>query len=803
MVEVPETVAPQRGVAENFSPPGSPQEAETAQGALPEGFVPLVDNPDKKLLPSSVIPAVEGGGLPPGFVALDEAPQDEAPVEEQESPSSMAAELGEMFMGRLLGTDIGREDPLMWTRLGTQTAGAIIGAGEGALIGAQVSGPIPHPVVKGIAVGSGALVGGAIGSLFGAVTPEAALQSAEDIGLVEEGTRERLGLSDGELWTVVQGEALMEVAFPGAFALLRPLKRGGVAVFTGLSKEARQTATRVGMEEGIWLTPIQLGRRSIAKGYVFIFGRLPAFGGRTVAKFVRENERQYRDALENLPGRFGPMATWSQVSELIARDAKQTVQTFRDEMKVSYEAIWKQADELGVAVRPSQVFDEGNRIIEELSKRRQGKLIEEKVFMPDGSEMIVQREVVGDFPADVQPVVDFIQTEILPMRGEFSGQVAEQTFKQMDALAEKAQNLLAKLDPADQREARKWMNDMMQAIQFDALQNATGPEARAVREEIIALDGKFSKFWQEIADTATAHKFASIQRKGLKGVSVADATKLPVDELTNIVRATDSPQVARELHALVGQETYNRTVGTYLQDAFERGFVEIGDDANKFSPEQFAKALGLDKSTASRREAVGEMLRLSDTGVTLEILDELVDIGKVIQNVDIPNISVFLARSATIGGVRSLVNRLIPGAVAGGAAVQTGFLGVNFVTAAVGIIGNRMFMRALANPDNAQLTRVMFSKDASDFVRRQHFIRFMNTAIEDMTQDDLVDAGLGGPRQRVDPTGSRFLTEQKQKEWKVKAKNATDLFIEHVYKEAEFQGLISREEADAVTGDEE
>ncbi|NIQ93634.1 MAG: hypothetical protein GWN87_05060, partial [Desulfuromonadales bacterium] len=455
----------------------------------------------------------------------------------------------------------------------------------------------------------------------------------------------------------------------------------------------------------------------------------------------------------------------------------------------------KIADDLGVTVRPQTVFDTADEIMAKLQKKRQTKIVEKVVDLP-GGPAIQQTTKKGKFPADVKPVVDFIREEIMPMRGAITGDVAGQTFKQMDALAEKAQNMLAKLDPADQREARKWMSDIMQAIQTDALQNAIGPEARAVREEILRLDAKFSKFWQEIGETATAKKFTAVEKKGLKGAGFDSATRLPVDQLTNMVRTMDSPQVARELHQLVTPDTYKRVVSTYLQDAFERGFVTIGDEVNRFDPDAFAKALGLDKSTSARREAVGEMLKLSGSNVDLKLLDDLVDIGKAIQDVDVPNTSVFLARSATIGGVRALINRLIPGAVASGALASQGFLGVGFVSAAMGIVGNRAFMRALANPENAQLTRHIFDKDASAIVRRMNMTKFLKTVIADMTQEDLVNTGIGGQRTRTDLTGTRHLTEQKIKVWKNKAEKVIDLFFDHLGDEAIMQGLMSEEEAE-------
>ncbi len=632
------------------------------------------------------------------------------------------------------------------------------------------------------------------------MTPEAALEVAEDLGIVDEGTRERLGLSDDELLTVVQGEALLEIAFPGAFALARLTKRAGVSFFTGMTRAQRRQVTRIGLEEGIWLTPIQVGNRQIAKGYVFIFGRLPAFGGRKIAKAVRANEQQYREALESLPQRLAPLATWDKVSSAIARDAKSVVKTFKDQISTEYEKVWKLADDLGVTVRPDNIFATADSIMARLEKKRQTKIVEKVVQLP-GGPAVQQTTKKGKFPADVKPVVDFIREEILPMKGKITGDVAGQTFRQMDALAEKAQNMLAKLDPADQREARKWMTDIMQAIQTDALQNAIGPEARAVREEILRLDAKFSKFWQEIGETATAKKFTAVEKKGLKGADFDSATRLPVDQLANMVRAIDSPDVARELKNLVTPETYNQVVGTYLQDAFERGFVTIGDEVNKFSPDEFAKALGLDKSTSSRRQAVAEMLKLSDSNMTLETLDELVEMGKTLQDVDVPNISVFLARSATLGGLRSLINRLVPGAVGAGAAVQSGFLGVGFMTAMVGIVGNRAVMKALADPANAQLTRHVFDRDAANIIRKQAMVKFLKTVIQDMSQDDLRQTGVGGTRTRTDLTGTRFLTERRVEQWKNRADKAVDLLFDHLSDEAIMQGLVSEDEADALEAD--
>ena len=734
---------------------------------IPEGFKRIPSDPDQELLPDGFKPAAAGSVAhrPAGLVPLSEENRKGMIVPQEQEEPGIVKQLGTKLWDHITGEQLG---------------GTAIGGFVGGRAGAAATGVIPHPVAKG----GGIIIGAATGSILGATSPEAAMEAAEFVGLVGEGYREEHGFTDAEMLTYLEGEIMLEAMMPGVFGLLRKGKRVGVGLFTGLSKESRALATRLGMENNIWSTPVQIGKSRVAKGFVFIFGRMPAAGGGKVGKWVRANEEQYRAALEALPARFAPTATWSEISTEIAQKGQALVQQFRSEISAQYEKIWKMADDLGVAVEPRRLTEVANEIREELTKKRQRGFEQVETDIGTGVPLTEVKEVKGPFPDAGKAVIDFIEEEIDLMINPETGELAGQTFKHMDGIAEKIQNKLAKLDPADAREARKWFTDLMHALQWDALNNASGPQAKAIREQILATDKKFSQFWQQIADTATAQKFAGVQKKGLRGITKEEATRLPVDQLTNIIRINDSPQVARELHALVGQDTYNRVISTYLTDAYERAFVGVGSEIKKFDPRAFSEALGITKSTSSRRAAVKEMLELGNTGMTLDTLDELVDVGVMLQDIDVPKMSVFLARSATIGGLKNLINRLIPIAVVQSGVGKGTWLGANMMVAGVGIIGSQLIMRSISNPMNAVLVRKMFDKEAPFLVRRNAFSKVFKTAIQDMTLEEASrEAGLTKTR-----TSSGKMTEEQFVSYKDKALKLMDMFFDKVKEEADYGG---------------
>src|SRR3990167_2159674 len=165
---------------------------------LPAGFeLDIVPLPAE---PPSGVPE-----LPHGF-ALIEPPK--------ESPS-----VGRRMVQRFLGTDV--DDPLELTRMGTSIVGMIGGGIAGSRIPA-----LPGPAGLVVNPVTGAVAGSMIGGFAGRIAPEATMEAGEALGILPPGTRMRVGLGPEGMRTVVEGEALLDLATGGGISALRLAGRG-------------------------------------------------------------------------------------------------------------------------------------------------------------------------------------------------------------------------------------------------------------------------------------------------------------------------------------------------------------------------------------------------------------------------------------------------------------------------------------------------------------------------------------------------------------------------------------------------
>src|SRR5688572_16452128 len=109
--------------------------------------------------------------------------------------------LGTKAYERFWGTDVD-EGPMEFIRLGSQLVGGMGGTIAGAAVGGAAGTAVAPGPGTVVGAGLGAMAGGFAGGMLGTVAPEGVMEAAEFLGVVEEGTRDRLGLTDKELGTV-------------------------------------------------------------------------------------------------------------------------------------------------------------------------------------------------------------------------------------------------------------------------------------------------------------------------------------------------------------------------------------------------------------------------------------------------------------------------------------------------------------------------------------------------------------------------------------------------------------------------
>lgn len=612
---------------------------------------------------------------------------------------------------RFIGSDI-PVDPNEFGRVGTTVAGGILGAAAGSKV-PWAKGPL-GTVVNPV---TGALTFGGLGLLAGAVAPEATMEAGEVLGVLEPGYREKYGLSNAELQTVLEGEALLEMYTLGGMLAART----GARVFTHVVGRPAKEQAEMGAKQGIMLMPVQVAGRPIARGYVTVLGRFPIIGTPFKTR-GQKAEQDYQKAVQVLGERIAPIADWHELSVKISKEATGFVKETRAKYSKLYEDFWTRADAAGIKVIPAQTLNKADEILR--------KIDAQTPVAADGTKM--------SSGVALEIVQDWIKTEIIPLRTV--GPLGKiQTLRQMDGLVYKVDQKLLSLEPGQKQVAQKWLTELRQSMQWDATNNVRGPDSHILANELRALDADFSHTMSQFFETATAKQFGTIRKRGLRAIEFDETTRIPVDQLAKHLIKLDSPQAMEEIARLVEPETYQQITAKIMDDAWRGAMKPVDDVANNFDVSRFAKYLGLEGKNTNRLAAVEKMLKESNAPYTTKDLKEIVEIGRLIADLPIPRTSVFVARRATIGGWRSAIASFIPGfAGIGTSTAAAGPAGGVFATI-IFAIGARGISAALANPANARAFLKVLDKEATMLVRRQAAVKAVRGSIAYMRAEGEID----------------------------------------------------------------
>ncbi len=655
---------------------------------------------------------VEKAPLPVGSTLVEKAP---LPVGSTlvapEEPS-----IGDKIVGRFLGTDVG-DDPLELPRLGTTITGALSGAYLGGKAGAALgalTGPAAPFMVPAAGL-TGLFAGGAVGALAGGAAPEGVLEAGEFFGLLEEGTRDREGLSPEELRTVAEGEALLDLATGGGLVVLRGIGRGAAVLFTGARKKLAEQAAR----QGIDMMPVQVGSRVIGRGFVAVFGRFPFLGGGVIRRRGAKAEEQMRDVALSFAERIGPLTDASDLGKRIFAGAKALVKETNNYFNVAYTKIFARADELGVHVVPKETLAKAEEILGKLAAQTPATLVGETT---PGPALLKVREFIEEAIQPLHAVIPDSGVKVF----------ANQSLKQMDGLISKIDQTIGALEPGQKKFALSLLNQLRQAAQADVLVNIRGIGADEIGRAMRELDTEFSHTMSELFETATAKRFATVEKRGLRAIEFDRTTRTPVDQLARIVVDLKSPQAIDELSRLVTPDTMQRITAHVIDDAMQMAMKTDGF-VGQLDINVFAKRLGLDGTDETRRLVVYQMLKKSGSPITPRDLDDIVAAGQALAGFEIPNVSSFIARRGAIGGLQAILNGVIPGlALLGGGASATWASAGPFIGTILLVGGSHLFARVISNPKSARALHKVFDKEVPSILRRTAAIEAIRGGLEAM-----------------------------------------------------------------------
>ena len=632
------------------------------------------------------------------------------------------------LIGRMMGTDLPREDPLALTRAGTTFAGAV----GGTALGLKAQAVIPPLGPPGLlAKGAVVLGAGAVGAVGGAVAPEATLELMEALGFVEEGTRERVGLSNEELRTVAEGEALLDLAFAGTFQAGAQLARGGARLMAGTTKEGTEIAEQAA-RQGIDLPVVAAGESKFAKFFTSVFGRFP-FVGTKISKAGVAAEKQINIVLRDLPNRIARVFAESDIGLQIYKNARTLVKATGRHFDARYKDLFAQAERTGVRVTPRATLEKADEIV---------------------AKIAAETPPVGGAGKTLDKVREFITDNILALRQVSEGgtQTARLTLRQADGLASKIDQEIAALEPGQRKFAMSLLTQLKIAVQKDAITNLSGEGAEQIARAMRVLDTEFSQTMHHLFETSTAKRFASVRRRGIRGVTFDEATRTPVDELARIVINLKSPQAIEELNRIVSKRTFRHIAARAVDDAIEKGFTRT-DTGRLFDPAIVIKTLGLDRAASAKTLAFDLMLRKSG-GLTLKNFKDVLNAAEAMARIEIPNVSTFVARGAVIGGAGRIITALLPG-IAIGAAASPGDRLLGGLTGMLLFLGGgRAVARLLADPRAARPLRFVLLQTASRANRGANAVRAFRAVVrglnaEGVISDEDIDAVIESGRKAI------------------------------------------------------
>lgn len=618
---------------------------------------------------------------------------------------------------RMFGTDV--NDPLMWTRTGTTLAGGV----GGGIAGAAIPGP---PIVRGL----GSIAGGFLGTVTGAAAPEMTLSALESMGILKPGTREKMGLSPQDLYQVVEGEALLDIYMMGGLSAARMSTRGLTNLFTGANAQSRAMA-EAGLREGIALMPVQVGERRFARGFVSIMGHFPFIAGPLRRGGEASVERIGR-MFEGIPERLGPLSTFDEATGAILRENRATAEAISAHFSAQIDQMYAQAGRQQLVVRPVTTDTVTKAVIAEIDRT--------VPTAADGGRY--------PLPSNVQQVRDFLASTTARLYTQSTPQAApmaaDQTLRQMDTMVTAIEQQIQRAAADSDVNSVQWLDRVRQAIQSDMVTHVLGPGGRANQasrdfmQQFAALDAQQSETIAELFGNATSRRLGAQISPNQRAAMFLEDRRGQVDNLARILIDSGGPQVVNELAHTVSPDTMRRLSNAVFSRAVQEG-LETTDVAVRFDVNKFAERLGLDSPNSTRFHQTEALMQHSG-GMTMEQLQELVDIARHIDGVELPNVSRFIARRATFGGIGTVFRSFAIGAAAMGAGgAASGVASGSYQGGMLGIVamygGARMISSMISNSTSARALSRAFDEEASQVVRRAAWIRAVMGTAGDLAKE--------------------------------------------------------------------
>ena len=333
--------------------------------------------------------------------------------------------------------------------------------------------------------------------------------------------------------------------------------------------------------------------------------------------------------------------------------------------------------------------------------------------------------------------------------------------------------------------------DLMKAWDTDIARLGSEYEAPEVVKALTAYD-RFINNGALIWGSDAGAVAGKVSKYGYKLAIDHDSTRAAHSLFTTAMKSGDVDAI-RRIKNIVGDEAYYRGVGTYIRDIFEKNIDEV-EGIMKPNYKGIRDALGISR----RAEELGvkpfwdEALKKSTAPVTLingkefnetlfkgaipagamrsvelrklpELNDfrALLDVMERVFKNGIPSMSVFMARRATIGGVRAGLNAALPTQVLGtgmrtgaGTAGALSLIGGQWFWPLMGAFTLRYGGKIMTNPVNMRVYRNAIDTNLPETVRALNLARFFTLMPDEWESFDQDLAELEGAQKQLAKTNA-------------------------------------------------
>lgn len=563
------------------------------------------------------------------------------------------------------------------------SVGAAIGGLGGGLVGLPTS-PFTGPAGPALGAATGASLGAGAGSLLADVV---GVDRSQSMG-------EALGRAGNEM--------ALETVFRGLGQQLPAILRSAKTRIANVEKGVVGLGERFGVQLGIEdVTP-----RKFLQGFRRVVGRFPVISsGLNEASERRSFElaaalRRELDEVAPVAGKF------STLGELTIDSASAKFKAARGLLADQSRAIDDLAKASGASVPMDFTRNAAAEIIEEATKR----LPTQTVVNEAGETLRRPIRVAGG-------ATDRLLRQL--------SSVDDMSVEQYRTISKQLNNKITELTTKGLREDASRLMAVKDAVEKDFL-NIQGPP------ELVERVARFNKMFHGVMDffeRPAAQRFAAVDKRifdfgfKLHGRQSADTF---ADSVFNDKLFRTSPRAVKDLRALVGKDAFRAAYRRHLGNVVDSA-VEIDPKAGiaKLNLNALEKSLGLFNKGSLEREATQEALR--GTGQTVANLEKFVDLARVVARSNAVDVSQFIARRGTLGGVKSIARAFVPGAPSGG---QGGLVEmVQSAPQVVALIATaRHFGKFVTNPEALRLVSNAMAEGTPPTTARAMLLRGVRVA---------------------------------------------------------------------------